>query len=431
MGKSLQFNKRNVISLYKNLRMFFIYNILTHLSYALLHIVALFNKKISLFVKGRKQSFSILKQNLTPKDKVIWVHVASLGEYEQGLPLMQELKIKYPQYKIVLTFFSPSGYEVKKDSSIADITLYLPMETKENAQKFMQSMDIVMAFFVKYEYWPNYLNALKQSNTPTYLVSGILRQDQVFFKWYAGFYRQALQGFWYFFVQNQISKDLLLKLGHQNVEVVGDTRFDRVIDILQNNNDLDFLQEFTKDKTTTTLVIGSSWPVDSQMLVKYINQIQDPNIKFVFAPHNIKENQIQELIQSIQKPYVIHTQRQGKDLQNAQVYIIDAYSLLTKAYSYATLAYVGGGFGSGIHNILEAAIFKIPVIIGPKYQKFQEAKDLVALGSTLVVNNQKELFNTLDELLFNKKACKDLGQINFEFIYQNKDATKKIVNHLR
>ncbi|MHC5200661.1 3-deoxy-D-manno-octulosonic acid transferase [Myroides sp. LJL119] len=410
--------------------MFFIYNILTHISYGILKIVALFNKKIALFIKGRQQSFALINKHLCTTDKVIWLHVASLGEYEQGLPLMQQLKTQYPQYKLLLTFFSPSGYQVKKDNTIADLTIYLPMDTKKNVKKFMSLVDIEMAFFVKYEYWPNYLRALKAKNTPTYLVSGILRENQIFFKWYAGFYRKSLDAFWYFFVQNNLSKTLLAKLGHYNVQVVGDTRFDRVIDILEKDNNLDFLQTFTKKKTTTTLVIGSSWPVDSQMLVDYINQIQDPDIKFVFAPHNIKENQITELIQKLKKPYILHTKRQGQDIQNAQVYIIDAYSLLTKAYSYATLAYVGGGFGSGIHNILEAAIYNIPVIIGPKYQKFQEAKDLVALGGCLVVNNKQELFQELDQLLFNKQACSRLGKVNYDFIYKNKDATNKIIEHL-
>lgn len=410
--------------------MYFIYNIITYIVQFVLQIVSLFNKKINLFIKGRKDSFSILKDKIKPEDKVFWIHVASLGEYEQGLPIMEQLKEKFPSHKIVLTFFSPSGYEVKKNNSIADATLYLPMDTNNNAKQFLQLVHPEKVFFVKYEYWPNYLKYLKKQNIPTYLVSGILRPDQVFFKSYGNFYRKALDAFTYFFVQNEVSKNLLNSIGKENVSIVGDTRFDRVSQILEKDNQLTFLDDFTHDKTVDTIVIGSSWPEDEKLIATYINKNKENNIKFIFAPHNIKKEQIDNLVKTLNVPTVLHSEHQNRDLQNAKVYIIDAYSLLTKAYSYATIAYIGGGFGSGIHNILEAATYGVPVIIGPNYKKFQEAKDLISLGGCIVIKNQEEL-NTIFDMFLEKKAkCKELGAINSEFILRNKNATDKIIQDI-
>ncbi|AJA68960.1 3-deoxy-D-manno-octulosonic acid transferase [Myroides odoratimimus] len=430
MRQSSNFIKRNVISLNKDLPMFFLYNILTYISIFFIRIIALFNKKLGLFVAGRKQSFQILKDNILSTDKVFWIHVASLGEYEQGLPVMEQLKQKYPTHKIVLTFFSPSGYEVKKNNTIADATLYLPMDTLANAKKFLALCHPEQVFFVKYEYWPNYLNQLRQQNIPTYLVSGILRPDQVFFKWYGGFYRTALKAFTYFFVQNEVSKILLNQLQYNNVEIVGDTRFDRVSQILEQHNELAFLEAFTLNKMAKTIVIGSSWPEDEKILANYINNTQDNSIKFIFAPHNIKKDQIDNLVQNIKKPTVLHSQHQEKDLSQYSVYIIDAYSILTKAYSYADIAYIGGGFGAGIHNILEAATYGVPVIIGPNYKKFQEAKDLITLGSCIVVNSQSELDQIFDELLYNDAKRIELGKTSNHFILKNKNATEKIMKHI-
>ncbi|MHC5354060.1 3-deoxy-D-manno-octulosonic acid transferase [Myroides sp. LJL115] len=411
--------------------MFFLYNTIIHIAYFFIKIIALFNKKLSLFVKGREESFAKIKQNLSKTDKVFWVHVASLGEYEQGLPLMEALIEKYPTHKILLTFFSPSGYEVKKNNTLAHCTIYLPMDTTANAKKLLEYVNIEKAFFIKYEYWPNYLHQLKQNNIPTYLISGIFRENQIFFKWYAGFYRKALDAFTYFFVQNQQSLELLHQLNHYNVEVVGDTRFDRVSQILQRDNNLEFLDRFTLNKTAKTIVIGSSWPDDEKMLAQYINQNTQEDVKFIFAPHNIKQEQIQNLQNALTQKSVLHTQSENANLSECKVYIIDAYSLLTKAYSYGDIAYVGGGFTHGIHNILEAATFGIPIIIGPKYQKFQEAKDLIALKATLVVHNQEELDQNLDTLLHDQTKREQLGKIAFDFINKNKDATAKIMNKIQ
>lgn len=412
--------------------MLFLYNLLIHIAVAILPIIALFNAKIKLFVQGRQASFSILKQKINPADRVFWIHVASLGEYEQGLPIMEELKKRFPTHKIVLTFFSPSGYEVKKNNTLADATLYLPMDTKKNAKTFLKLVHPEKVFFVKYEYWPNYLDQLKKQSIETYLISGIFRPNQVFFKWYGSFYRKALTAFTYFFVQNQQSRELLSSIQLNNSEVVGDTRFDRVSQILENDNTLPFLEELTQGKTKQTLLVGSSWPQDEKIIVDYINQTADSELKIVIAPHNIKPEQIKQLYESIQKPKQLHSNYIAgtTDLSQTQVYIIDAYSLLTKAYSYATIAYVGGGFGAGIHNILEAATFGVPILIGPNYKKFQEAKDLIQLGSCIVINNEDDFINNLSKLLTNDVYRCELNDISSSFILANKAATKKIFKHI-
>ncbi|MDR2223241.1 MAG: 3-deoxy-D-manno-octulosonic acid transferase [Flavobacteriaceae bacterium] len=410
--------------------MLYLYNILTYLSFPILYLIALFNAKIKLFVVGRQQSFTILQQGISKSDQVFWVHVASLGEYEQGLPLMEALKQQFPTHKIVLTFFSPSGYEVKKNNTIADVTIYLPLDTISNAKRFLKIAHPEKAFFVKYEYWPNYLNQLYKQNIPTFLVSGIFRPNQIFFKWYGGFYRKALQAFTYFFVQNEVSQNLLNQLGYTTVEIVGDTRFDRVAQILENNNSLDFLDQFTNNKQYQTIVIGSSWPQDEELLANYINNQLPKNVKVIFAPHNIKKEQIENLKNSLQLPTICYTTMEGKNLAAYDVLIIDAYSLLTKAYSYAQVAYIGGGFGAGIHNILEAATYGVPILIGPNYKKFQEAKDLITLGSCLVIHSQEELNKTLNRLLNDQSYQKELGDISSQFVLKNKDATKRIMAKL-
>ena len=276
--------------------MFFLYNLLVALADLVLKIAANFSPKMKLFVDGRKTVFPTLIKNIAPSDRTIWFHAASLGEYEQGLPVIEEIKIKYPTHKIILTFFSPSGFEVRKNNAVADVTVYLPMDTPENARRFTELVHPELAFFIKYEYWPNYLYELKKRNIKTYLISGIFREKQLFFKWYGGFYRKALDTFDYFFVQNQKSKILLRQLEKTNVTVSGDTRFDRVYAILQNDNRLDYISDFKNDMLT--IVVGSSWPKDETLLVQYINSTAH-QVKFIIAPHNIKSEQIEQLQHSI------------------------------------------------------------------------------------------------------------------------------------
>ena len=408
--------------------MLFLYNIITLLAAQLLKIVALFSPKMKLFVDGRKSTFQTLANKIQTSDKTIWFHAASLGEYEQGLPVIEAIKQQFPTHKIVVTFFSPSGYEVRKNNAIADVTVYLPLDTISNAKRFIKLVHPEMAFFIKYEYWPNYLNELKKQQIKTYLISGILRENQAFFKWYGGFYRNALKTFDYFFVQNESSKTLLQSIGFNNVKVSGDTRFDRVVSILERDNSLDFIEQF-KDNTTT-IVIGSSWPRDESLLVNYINQSSD-EVKFIIAPHNIKSEQIQELKNSISKKTVLFSEKDNIDLSNSNVFLIDTIGILTKIYSYADIAYVGGGFGNpGVHNILEPATFGVPVVIGPNYSHFAEATALVNMEGCISIQNQTQLNEAFDLLLHNEDERLEKGHICSTFVQMNKGATQTIMHHI-
>lgn len=406
--------------------MLFLYNLVISIAGFFLKIVALFSPKIKLFIEGRKNVFTILEKKIKPTDKTIWFHSASLGEYEQGLPVIEKIKERYPSHKIVVTFFSPSGYEVRKNNNVADVTIYLPLDTKSNAKKFLKLTHPELVFFIKYEFWLNYLRELEKSKTPTYLVSGIFRDSQMFFKWYGGFYRKALKAFTYFFVQNESSKEKIEAIGFQNVIVSGDTRFDRVNAILERDNKLDFIENFKNN--SPTVVIGSSWPKDEALLAEYINEAPG-NIKFIIAPHNIKAEQIISLKAQITKPTVLFSEKENRDLSKYNVFIIDTVGLLTKIYSYGTIAYVGGGFGNpGIHNILEPATFGIPILIGPNYSNFAEAVQLVSLGGCIVIANKSDLKENLDLLLTDKGFLEEKSRICKTYIQQNKGATNSIMS---
>ncbi|PIF32883.1 3-deoxy-D-manno-octulosonic-acid transferase [Flavobacterium sp. 9] len=405
--------------------MLFLYNLVVSIAGFFLKIVALFSPKIKLFTEGRKNVFTILEDKIKPTDKTIWFHSASLGEYEQGLPVIEKIKEKYPSHKIIVTFFSPSGYEVRKNNTVADVTIYLPLDTKSNAKRFLKLVHPELAFFIKYEFWLNYLKELENSKTPTYLISGIFRDNQMFFKWYGGFYRKALNAFTYFFVQNEASKEKIEALGFQNVIVSGDTRFDRVNAILERDNTLDFIENFKNN--TPTIIIGSSWPKDEALLIEYINDAPS-TVKFIIAPHNIKADQIANLKSQITKSTVLFSEKENQDLSNYNVFIIDTIGLLTKIYSYGTIAYVGGGFGNpGIHNILEPATFGTPIVIGPNYSNFAEAVQLVDLGGCLVISNAEELKQNLDLLLNNESFLKEKSQICKSYIQDHKGATNTIM----
>lgn len=408
--------------------MLFIYNIIVQIADFLLKIIAVFHPKIKLFIEGRKSVFEILQDKINPIDKIIWFHAASLGEYEQGLPVIEKIKEKYPEHKILLSFFSPSGYEVRKNNTTADITIYLPLDTKKNVSRFFKLVHPEMVFFIKYEFWPNYLNKLNELKTPTYLVSGVFRENQIFFKWYGEFYRKALDAFTYFFVQNESSKKLLLKLNKNNVAVSGDTRFDRVVSILEKNNNLDFIEEFKNN--TLTIVIGSSWPKDEYLLTSFINNYNG-KIKFIIAPHNINKEQILTLKSSISKKSVLYSERSSENLSDYDVFIVDTVGILTKIYSYADIAYVGGGFGNpGVHNILEPATFGIPIVIGPNFYHFAEATALINLGGCISINNVDELNDTLSNLISNNDIRFEKGHICNTFVQMNKGATGIILNQI-
>jgi 3-deoxy-D-manno-octulosonic-acid transferase len=316
---------------------------------------------------------------------------------------------------------------VRKNNKIADVTVYLPLDTPQNAERFIRKINPELVFFIKYEYWPNYLKILGEKQIKTYLISGVFRENQLFFKWYGGFYRKALDAFTYFFVQNESSKTLLQQLGKTNVLVSGDTRFDRVAAIVEKDNLVDFIAEFKNN--TPTLVVGSSWPKDEALLVDYLNQ-STHELKWIIAPHNIKPEQINSLQQSIQKKTVLFSEREGKNLADYEVFIVDTIGILTKIYSYADLAYVGGGFGHpGVHNLLEPATFGVPIICGPHYSHFAEAAALVELSGCVSIQSTQELQEALDTLVQNADIRHEKGHICQTFVQMNTGATQKIINY--
>ena len=404
-----------------------IYNFIINISIHFLRIVALYSPKVKLFVNGRKNVFSTLDKNILKEDKTIWIHTASLGEFEQGLPIIEEIKKMYDNHKIIVSFFSPSGYEVKKYSPVADCIIYLPLDTKKNAKKFIKIVHPEISVFVKYEFWPNYLNELKNSKSKVLLVSGIFRDDQIFFKKYGRWMRESLKAFDHFFVQNKKSKELLNSINLKNVTISGDTRFDRVSEILTNNNQLKFIDDFKNFKIS--IVYGSSWEDDEKIYLDFLNN--SLNTKHIIAPHDIKAHKIVKLKEAITKSVVLYSERKGKNLADYDVLIIDTIGLLTKIYSAADIAYVGGGFKTGLHNTLEPAVFGIPIVIGPSFSKFQEANELVLQKGILSVATKETYNKTIQKLIDDSKYRLATGEINSNYIKNNIGATEKILSHLQ
>ncbi|NNE76656.1 MAG: 3-deoxy-D-manno-octulosonic acid transferase [Pricia sp.] len=405
-----------------------IYNLIVGISWFFIRILAVFNPKIKLFVEGRKQSFDVLKNSLAKDDSTLWVHVASLGEFEQGLPIIEKLKTEYPLHKIVLTFFSPSGYEIKKNTPVADVVAYLPMDTKKNASDFLNIVHPDLAIFVKYEVWPNYLIALEKRKIPTLLVSAIFKRDQIYFKFYGSFLRKALRKFNHYFVQDEESKKRLESIRIRDVSVTGDTRLDRVSEILNRDNSLDFMNAFKNDRLC--FVAGSTWPQDETILIDYINSAPR-NLKYILAPHTIKKDKILGLAGAINKKKIFYSNLDKTTIGNYDVLIVDTIGLLTKIYSYADIAYVGGGFATGLHNTLEPAVFGIPVIIGPNYKGFKEAEELVAQKGVLSISDAWGFGELMKKLLENPEFRKKTGTINAQYISKNKGASLQIMDHIR
>lgn len=383
---------------------------------------------MKLFVQGRKASFSKLSV-LSKQDDIIWFHAASLGEFEQGRPLIEDIKRQYPKYKILITFFSPSGYEVQKEYELADVVCYLPFDTKKKVKRFVELVQPKMGIFIKYEFWPNLLNELQAASIPTILISGIFRKNQSFFKSYGGWFRKSLKAFDYFFVQDEASKELLENIAFKNVSVSGDTRFDRVYEILQQDNTLDFIEEF-KNKHYI-VVAGSTWKEDEELLVNYINTKAKTDEKFIIAPHNMNEKSIQKMKDSIQKRAILFSEKQGQDLSVYQVLIVDTIGLLTKIYAYADTVYVGGGLApDGVHNILEPATFGTPIVIGNIYDKFKEAVDLVALKGVISIRDQSSFSTIFIKLKSDVEFRRKTGKINEEYVKKNVGATTQIMNYI-
>ena len=408
-----------------------LYNFSTFIASKLILLSPLFSPKMSLFVKGRKSVIDTIKSTLKKGDKTIWFHCASLGEYEQGVPVIKKTKEEFPDHKIIVSFFSPSGFEVKKNDKLADCTVYLPLDTPKNAKNLIDLLQPSVAIFIKYEFWPNYLFELKKKSIPTILVSGLFRKDQVFFKFYGGFMRRTLNSFSHFFVQDQLSKNLLEQLKISQVSVSGDTRFDRVSDQLSMNNELDFMALFKQD--LFCLVCGSTWPKDESILINYINNFSN-NTKFIIAPHEVNNLRIESLKKKLKVKTVLYSDIEKYNISDYQVLIIDTVGLLTKVYSYADVAYIGGGIGmgaNGLHNILEAATFGVPIIIGENYTNFPEAKKLKKLNGLFSVATPQEFIDIFNQLKTDAPFCEKTGLISKNFILNNRGATDIILNYLQ
>ncbi|RKS56095.1 3-deoxy-D-manno-octulosonic-acid transferase [Gillisia mitskevichiae] len=383
---------------------------------------------MKLFVEGRKNTFSLLRSQIHKEDRVIWFHMASLGEYEQGVPVMKRVKELFPKHKILVSFYSPSGYEIKKNSPLADLVIYLPLDTAKNAKLFLDYVHPELTIFVKYEFWPNILNELNRRNIQTVLISGGFREDQLFFKMNNNWFRKPLEAFDYFFVQNEKSKLLLNSIGFYNVKVSGDTRFDRVANQLQQNNKLEFIEEFIDGELC--IVAGSTWTEDESFLKEFIVQ-NKLNVKIIIAPHSIDRDRIRSFQKAISSPSILYSEKDGKQLSDYDIMIIDTIGLLTKIYSYADIAYVGGAVGTtGLHNILEPATFGIPIITGPNLDKFPEAVKLKAVKGLYSVNSKFELINIFEKLIRDSEFRHKTGNISKQYIEHNVGATKLISAYL-
>ncbi|WP_406825372.1 3-deoxy-D-manno-octulosonic acid transferase [Pedobacter sp. KACC 23697] len=388
----------------------------------LIRIFSLFNPKARLFINGRKNIFTLITRKINPAEKHIWFHFASLGEFEQGRPVLEKMKALYPAKKMIVTFFSPSGYEIRKNYALADV-FYLPIDTAANAKRFIASINPEMAIFTKYEFWHFYFKELKEQGIPLYVISGIFRESQAFFKWYGSFYRNILKSVTYFFVQNKESENLLNSIGLNHVTISGDTRFDRVYENAQSPKRLNLIESFIGN--APTLVCGSTWPEDEKILSALPQKY--PDWKFIIAPHEIHESHIE----SIEKQFSVNSVRfsvfsaDPKALNaKPQTLIIDNIGMLSSLYQYGKVAYIGGGFGTGIHNTLEAAAFGMPVIFGPKYDKFQEAKDLIAIGAAKSISSTKELTDAFNAFSNNQHAA-DAAR---KYVEDKKGSTDQIIS---
>ncbi len=377
--------------------------------------------------KGERSTIKLLQQKVDRSSKYIWFHAASLGEFEQGRPLIEHIKAKYPNYKILLTFFSPSGYEVRKDYEGADIVCYLPIDTFRNARRFLNAIQPVMVFFIKYEFWYHYLSILKKRNVPTYSVSSIFRPNQIFFRWHGYEYKKVLRCFTKFFVQNQQSKDLLSSIGINNVEITGDTRFDRVLSIKEKAHRLPLVEQFVNHKKT--FVAGSSWSPDEEIFIEYFNQ--HPQWKLIIAPHVVNKEHISAIKNKVKGRVVLYSEINKGDIETADCLVIDCYGLLSSIYQYGDVTYVGGGFGAGIHNVLEAAVWNVPVIFGPNNHNFMEARNLIAVGGGFEINNYNEFDNLLNRFSSSSECLKQAGEQAGHFVETCTGATCRILSSIQ
>ncbi len=391
------------------------------------HLAAPFSRKPRKMMKGHWVVYELLRHELKKDTRYIWFHAASLGEFEQGRPLIERIRAEYPHYGIVLTFFSPSGYEVRKHYRGADIVVYLPFDKRRNVKKFLDILNPCMAFFIKYEFWKNYLDELHRRQIPVYSVSSIFRRGQIFFKWYGGTYRNVLHDFDHLFVQNERSKRYLAKIGIDNATVVGDTRFDRVLQIRDEAKDLPLVKLFKG--SSPLLVAGSSWQPDEDLFIEYFNNHKE--LKLIIAPHVVDENHLVEIIRKLKRPYIRYTRADERNVARADCLIIDCFGLLSSVYRYGEVAYVGGGFGAGIHNTLEAAVYGIPVVFGPKYQIFQEAVELIQAEGAFSIKDYEELSTVFDRLFTDAGALEKAGRQAGAYVTGHAGATDRIMKMIK
>ena len=381
------------------------------------------NTKAKQLSSGQKNIWNQIGSALHEGEQRIWIHAASVGEFEQARPLLEDIREKFTQYKTVVTFFSPSGYELRKNYPGADYIFYLPYDTGRNAKRFIREVKPSEVYFIKYEFWKNYLSVIRKNHIPLYLVSANFRSGQSFFKWYGGWYRKQLKAFTRFFVQNKRSADLLAGIGYHNVTVTGDTRFDRVCRIVDNARELPEIKQFVNG--AQCMVAGSTWPPDENLLVRYINTGKH-RMKWIIAPHELHDSQIEALMKSIAVPSIRYSRLTG-DLSRYQVLVIDNIGMLSSLYRYGSIAYIGGGFGKGIHNTLEAAAYGIPVLFGPAYKKFQEAIDLVDQGGAFSISGYDELESRMNDLFDHSGKLSEAGRIAGAFVSSGRGATQKVI----
>lgn len=378
------------------------------------------NHKAKQLLEGQARTFSYLKERLTPGTRYIWIHAASLGEFEQGRPLIEMIKAKQPDAHIVLSFFSPSGYEVRKGYNMVDAVVYLPFDLPENVDKFINLVNPQMAIFIKYEFWGNYLKTLKRRGIHTYLVSAIFRPGQVFFKPWGGMFREVLSCFTTMFVQNAASRTLLNKIGFNNVEVAGDTRFDRVADVRNAAKDFPVVERFVSN-SKFTLVAGSSWQPDEDIIVPYFNS--HPGMKLILAPHEFDKERLDALLAKFKRPVSLYSCASADEMEQCDALVVDCFGILSSLYRYGQVAYVGGGFGAGIHNVNEAAVYGMPVVFGPNHKKFREATDLIACGGGFAIDGDEAFAKVMDKMLSNKAFLEKSGTIADKYIQSHLGAT--------
>ena len=403
-----------------------IYNLAMYILELGVKLAALFSDKPAKMVKGYREVFDLLQRKIDRNAQYIWFHAASLGEFEQGRPLIERIRKEYPQYKILQTFFSPSGYEVRKNYDGADIVCYLPIDTPSNVKKFVDLVNPCMVFFVKYEFWQNYLNTLYKKGIPVYSVSSIFRPNQIFFRWYGKGYQQVLKTFAHLFVQNEESKQLLAGIGVNNTTVVGDTRFDRVLDICAAAKQLPLVQKFKGDDLT--FVAGSSWGPDEDIFIKYFNA--HPEMKLIIAPHVVNDVHLKEIESKLQRSSIRYTKATEENVQQADCLIIDCYGLLSSIYRYGEISYIGGGFGVGIHNVLEAAVYGIPVIFGPNNKKFREAQHLLENKGGFEINGYEDFEQLMNRFLRDEVYLKQSGKAAGDYVKGNAGAMEKIMKRV-